>query len=148
MRTVNEVISDLGARIAVLRRARALRQGDLAVAAGVGRSTISEIENGSTTTEIGNYLRVLAALNVLEDMNLVGRLGAADLARGIGQRARRARLAPMGRGGQKRRKDDVINVDDYPELLSGAEIRIRFTLVVTVGADRLLQGRTLLELVD
>jgi len=113
MTIISEVISDLGARIAVLRRARALRQADLAVAAGVGRSTISEIESGSTTTEIGNYLRVLAALNVLEDMNLVGRLGAADLARGIGQRAR---VAPMRRGRQKRRKNDVINVDDFPEL--------------------------------
>jgi transcriptional regulator with XRE-family HTH domain len=124
---ITAALSDLGARIAVLRRARRLRQEDLAQAAGVGRSTISEIENGSANTEIGNYLRVLEVLEVLDDVNIVGRLSASDLSRGAGRRAGRVRLLPADHRAQKSRKQEQFLASGHPGafgLWKGVEVRI------------------------
>jgi y4mF family transcriptional regulator len=56
--------TELGALLRDVRRARGLRQEDLALAAGVGRRFIGELENGKATVRLGETLRVAAALGV------------------------------------------------------------------------------------
>jgi transcriptional regulator with XRE-family HTH domain len=118
MDTVTEAISRLGARIAALRHGKRMRQEDVAVAAGVGRATVREIEHGSTTAEIGSYFRVLKVLDALDDVNLVAQL-AAHLAEGAARPVIRVRpprpVALVRRIGRARGKD-VVRLDDYPQL--------------------------------
>jgi y4mF family transcriptional regulator len=56
--------AELGAILRDVRRARGLRQEDLALAAGVGRRFIGELENGKATVRLGETLRVADALGV------------------------------------------------------------------------------------
>lgn len=61
---------DLGVALRSIRRARGLRQEDLALAAGVGRRFIVELESGKPTARLGETLRVASVLGVrivLED---------------------------------------------------------------------------------
>lgn len=79
----------LGDRISLARRARMLTQADLASKSGISLSTMSAIESGSPTVQIGFYLNVLFALNALdgldklavltEDPAIVNRLGESRL---------------------------------------------------------------------
>ena len=55
----------LGGRINRARRARMLTQSDLASKSGVSLSTLAAIESGSPTVQMGFYLGVLFALDVL-----------------------------------------------------------------------------------
>jgi y4mF family transcriptional regulator len=62
--------ADLGAALRDARNARGLRQEDLALAAGVGRRFIVDLESGKATARLGETLRVASALGVrivLED---------------------------------------------------------------------------------
>jgi y4mF family transcriptional regulator len=62
--------ADLGAALRDARRARGLRQEDVALAAGVGRRFIVDLESGKSTARLGEALRVASALGVrivLED---------------------------------------------------------------------------------
>jgi DNA-binding XRE family transcriptional regulator len=61
----------LGERIATARKSRQLRQDDAATMAGISRSTYIEIEKGSPHVEIGNYVSVLWALNLMQDLDHV-----------------------------------------------------------------------------
>jgi len=53
-----------GAALRAARVARGLRQEDLALAAGVGRRFIVELEAGKSTARLGETMRVAAALGV------------------------------------------------------------------------------------
>lgn len=65
MRTLSASTSDeLGASLRELRKARGLRQEDLALAAGVGVRFVSELERGKSTARLAETLRVAAALGV------------------------------------------------------------------------------------
>jgi HTH-type transcriptional regulator/antitoxin HipB len=55
---------DLGAALRRVRRARGLRQEDLALAAGVGLRFIGELERGKPTVRLAETLRVASALGV------------------------------------------------------------------------------------
>ncbi len=70
---VREAAHSLGDRISIARKARALRQDDLASMAGVSRSTLIEIEKGSSRVAMGMYLRVLWAMNLLGQMDEVAK---------------------------------------------------------------------------
>lgn len=61
----------LGGRINRARRARMLTQADLASKSGVSLSTLSAIESGSPTVQMGFYLGVLFALDVLDGLDKV-----------------------------------------------------------------------------
>ncbi|MEO8411330.1 MAG: helix-turn-helix domain-containing protein [Propionivibrio sp.] len=68
---VKDTLRQLGERIAITRKATEWRQTDLADRAGVGRSTIIEIEKGSPHVTIGNYLAVIWALDLLADIDKI-----------------------------------------------------------------------------
>ena len=61
----------LGGRINRVRRARMLTQADLASKSGVSLSTMSAIEAGSPTVQMGFYLSVLFALDALNGIDKV-----------------------------------------------------------------------------
>jgi HTH-type transcriptional regulator/antitoxin HipB len=54
----------LGAVLSRLRNLADLNQSDLGQKAGLRQATISKIESGSPTTQIGSICSVLAALNL------------------------------------------------------------------------------------
>ena len=54
----------VGAALRDARKARGLRQEDLALAAGVGLRFIGELERGKPTVRLAETLRVVAALGV------------------------------------------------------------------------------------
>ncbi|WP_312166804.1 helix-turn-helix transcriptional regulator [Phenylobacterium sp.] len=68
--TDEAALSEIGERISRLRLDRAWTQADLAEAAGVSKSTIERLENGSST-QLGNLLRALRALGALENLELL-----------------------------------------------------------------------------
>ncbi|NJD26381.1 MAG: helix-turn-helix transcriptional regulator [Betaproteobacteria bacterium] len=68
---VRDTLRQLGERIVIARKAAGWRQIDLADRAGVSRSTLVEIEKGSPHVTIGNYLAVLWALNILDDVDKI-----------------------------------------------------------------------------
>jgi len=61
----------LGGRINRARRARMLTQSDLASKSGISLSTLAAIESGSPTVQMGFYLGVLFALDVLGGLDKV-----------------------------------------------------------------------------
>ena len=61
----------LGGRINRTRRARMLTQADLASKSGISLSTMSAIEAGSPTVQMGFYLGVLFALVALNGLDKV-----------------------------------------------------------------------------
>ncbi|MHB1570602.1 MAG: helix-turn-helix domain-containing protein [Solirubrobacteraceae bacterium] len=56
--------AELGAAIRAARIARGLRLEDLALAAGVGRRFLGELERGKPTVRLAETLRVAEALGV------------------------------------------------------------------------------------
>jgi ribosome-binding protein aMBF1 (putative translation factor) len=61
----------LGARIRVARQRRRLRLEDMAEKTQLSRSTIEAVERGALTTALGAYLRVLSALGLAKELELV-----------------------------------------------------------------------------
>ena len=61
-------LTELGKRVSASRKIQKLTQADLAAMAGVGRSTLTEIEKGSPFVAIGNYLSVMWALGIMADI--------------------------------------------------------------------------------
>jgi transcriptional regulator with XRE-family HTH domain len=59
----------LGQRLAAARRARGQTQADLATDAGLGLSTIVALEAGKPGVAIGNLVRALDALGMLEQLD-------------------------------------------------------------------------------
>lgn len=57
-------VQDLGAAVRAARKAQGLRLEDLALAAGVGVRFLSEFERGKATVQLGEVLRVVAALGL------------------------------------------------------------------------------------
>lgn len=68
---IRDTLRQLGERIVIARKAAEWRQVDLADHAGVSRSTLVEIEKGSPHVSIGNYLAILWALNILDDVDKI-----------------------------------------------------------------------------
>lgn len=67
---VNErMLKDLGGRIAVYRRVRALSREQLAEAAGVGVSSLQRLENGQSGVSVGILVSVLSALGLQDSLN-------------------------------------------------------------------------------
>ena len=66
--TDEAILDELGARIARYRLNRNLTQATLAKEAGVSLSTLKRIELGGYSASIVNYIRILRALKVLENL--------------------------------------------------------------------------------
>ena len=66
---VENSLIGLGARAAIARKARALTQADLAQLADVGVSTVASLEAGYHGVSMGNFLKVLKALDLLEHVD-------------------------------------------------------------------------------
>lgn len=66
-----DALARLGGRINRARRARMLTQADLASKSGVSLSTLSAIESGSPTVQMGFYLSALFALDALDGLEKV-----------------------------------------------------------------------------
>ena len=65
------VAASLGHAVSVSRRARKMRQADLASLAGIGINTMVAIEKGAATVAIGHYLEVLDTLGLTAIFNPV-----------------------------------------------------------------------------
>jgi DNA-binding XRE family transcriptional regulator len=68
---VSEALESLASRIVLARKARLLKQADLAAMADISRSTLVQIERGSPQVAMGNYLAVVWALGLLPDLDKV-----------------------------------------------------------------------------
>lgn len=68
---VADAVQQLGHRITISRRARNMTQADLAAAAGVGLSTVRQLEAGGEGVAIGNLAKVLLGLSLLEHLDAV-----------------------------------------------------------------------------
>jgi y4mF family transcriptional regulator len=60
--------SELGEAVRRARKAKGLRQAELALAAGTGRRFIVDLEHGKQTAQLGEVLRVLRALGLKVDL--------------------------------------------------------------------------------
>jgi transcriptional regulator with XRE-family HTH domain len=66
---VQRSLAALGGRVAVARKARGLTQVQLAFSADVGVSTVAALEGGHHGVSLGNLLKVLAALDLLAQVD-------------------------------------------------------------------------------
>lgn len=74
-----DVLRALGQRIRTVRKVRGLTQQDLAAKAGLSVNTLVTMEQGGGSVQLGYWLTVLWALDLLDGMaGLVGQLGRAD----------------------------------------------------------------------
>jgi len=92
---VQHKLIELGTRLSMARRARELSQIDLAHLADVGVSTVASLEAGYHGVSVGNLLKVLKALDVLDQVDawLLPQMDDAIIDRGI-----RASLPTARRG--------------------------------------------------
>lgn len=65
-------LAQLGERIANARKIQRLKQSQAAAMAGIGRSTLFEIEKGSPFVSIGNYVAVMWALGIMSEISPTG----------------------------------------------------------------------------
>ena len=75
---VEDALSALGRRISIARRAKLLTQPDLAEKAGISLSTLTSIEKGAPTVQIGFTLSVLWALGLEGTFDFFSTVGADD----------------------------------------------------------------------
>jgi transcriptional regulator with XRE-family HTH domain len=73
---VEDSLVDLGERISLARRARRITQPDLAAKAGISLSTLTAVEKGTPTVQIGSVLMVLWALGLEGTFDTLSSLGS------------------------------------------------------------------------
>jgi transcriptional regulator with XRE-family HTH domain len=83
----------LGENIVQARLRRNLRQEDLARMAGISRPTLSAVESGSLGTGIGAYAAALWAMDLVDDLGLLGSSAVDEEGQGLLE----ARLASRSR---------------------------------------------------
>lgn len=66
---VLRTLADLGERCKIARKVRGLTQEQLARLADVGISTVYGVEGGNDGISIGNFMKILHALDQLEQVN-------------------------------------------------------------------------------
>jgi len=65
---IDKILSELGTNIKLARLRRKLSMKQVAERAGIGRTTLYEIERGKPNVNIGNYTQVLSVLGLEEDL--------------------------------------------------------------------------------
>lgn len=86
----NEILTDLGEQLRIVRIERKMSQAELSNHSGVSIHSISNIENGKDFS-VSNLISILRSLSLLENLNLlVPELAPNpyDLAKGINNRSR------------------------------------------------------------
>lgn len=77
----DRLLTQLGARVTVLRLSKNLTQAGLAQQAGVGLRTLQRLESGSAATQLSGLVRVCRALDFLDRFeSLVPAVQASPLA--------------------------------------------------------------------
>lgn len=66
------LLADLGEHLRLARLRRKLRAEQVAERAGISRSTLHLMENGSAGTSLGKLVQVLAVLGLEQDLSTVG----------------------------------------------------------------------------
>lgn len=66
-----QLLLQLGDRLRQLRKARGVGTVEMALAAGMSRTTLAAIEAGDPGASMGNYLRVMTVLGVAADLALL-----------------------------------------------------------------------------
>jgi transcriptional regulator with XRE-family HTH domain len=87
----DKILKELGENIKLARLRRKLSTNQVAERAGIGRTTLYEIERGKPTVSIGNYAQVLSVLGLEEDLLNVAK---DDL---LGRKLQDAKLVVKGR---------------------------------------------------
>jgi len=95
------ILSELGDRLRLARKRRRLSNAAVAGRAGISRTTLYKIEAGAPSATLGSYVRVLAVLGLVADLNQLAaddRLGRKlqDLALEPKPRASRRSKTPVG----------------------------------------------------
>jgi transcriptional regulator with XRE-family HTH domain len=90
------LLADLGENLRLARLRRKLSAEQVAERAGVSRSTLHLIENGSAGTSLGKLVQVLAVLGLEQDLSAVG---IDDV---LGRKLEDARLTETRRRAPKR----------------------------------------------
>jgi transcriptional regulator with XRE-family HTH domain len=93
------LLSELGERLRLARKRRKLSNAAVAQRAGISRTTVYKVEAGDPGATLGAYVRVLAALGLEGDINL---LAADDR---VGRKLQDLALEPSP--GAKRRKANL-----------------------------------------
>lgn len=91
------ILADLGENLKLARLRRKLSAEQVAERAGVSRSTLSLMENGSAGSSLGKLLQVLVVLGVEADL---AKLAADDL---LGRKLEDARLTESRRRAPKKK---------------------------------------------
>lgn len=89
-------IRQLGERLRKARMRREMTQADLAARVGVSVPTLAKLENGEPSTSLATMLRVLAALGLGDDIDLLAKEDT------LGRELQDSRLQrPTGTGGSR-----------------------------------------------
>ena len=86
-----KILAGLGERIRLARLRRGISAEVLAERSSISRTTLHRAEQGSPAVAIGTYLRIMAALQLQEDFNL---LAKDDL---LGRRLQDLKLSKAGK---------------------------------------------------
>jgi len=92
----SELAVDVGERLRATRRSRGLSVAALAAAAGIGKGSLSEIENGSRNATLGTLYALAGALGVPLATLLAERVGAEVSSPGISARLLETQHLPGG----------------------------------------------------
>ena len=66
-----KILADLGERLRLARLRRGISAEILAHRSSISRMTLHRAEKGSPAVSMGTYLRILAALHLADDINLL-----------------------------------------------------------------------------
>ena len=66
-----ELLSELGERLAAVRKGRNLTQAYLAEEAGISKRTLERMESGAVSTQLSSFLRVVRQLRLLERLDVL-----------------------------------------------------------------------------
>jgi len=70
---ISKILTELGENIKLARLRRKLSTKQISERAGIGRTTLYEIERGKPGVSLGNYAQVLSVLGLAEDLLNVAR---------------------------------------------------------------------------
>lgn len=68
-----KILAEFGERLRLARLRREISAETLAERSSISRMTLHRAEKGSPSVSLGTYLRILAALHLTEDINLLAR---------------------------------------------------------------------------
>ena len=96
------ILATLGENIRIARLRRKLSVRSIAERAGIAVSTLMNIENGSPSVSLGNYLQVLSVLRLDEDLLLIAEKDS------LGRQIQDAQLTTRKRAPKEKKTISVI----------------------------------------